>query len=82
MSDGKVQPRLKDRLEAICAEMIEKGILFSEALNQFERCFIVEYMSRNDGNLTRAADGLGLHRNTLAKKIQTYKIRKSAGSRG
>ena len=77
MSDSapKAPPRLKERLENICAEMVEKGILFSEAVSQFERCFIAEYLTRSDGNLTRAAAGLGLHRNTLAKKIQGYKIR-------
>ena len=77
MSDGKSQLRLKDRLEAICVEMIDKGILFSEAMDHFEKCFIVEYMSRQNGNLTRAADGLGLHRNTLAKKIHAHKIKTS-----
>jgi DNA-binding protein Fis len=78
MSDGQPskQPRLKDRLESICAEMIERGILFSEAVTQFEKCFIAEYLKRSDGNLTRAAAGLSLHRNTLAKKIQVYKLRK------
>ena len=79
MSDSaaKGPPRLKERLESLCVEMIDKGILFSEALSHFEKSFITEYLSRNDGNLTRAAEGLGLHRNTLAKKIQLYKIKKS-----
>ena len=78
MSDSapKSPPRLKERLETICVEMIDKGILFSEAVTQFEKCFIAEFLSRKDGNLTRAAEGLGLHRNTLAKKIHFYKIRK------
>ena len=35
-------PRLKDRLEEICTEMIDKGILFGEAVEQFENCFISE----------------------------------------
>ena len=79
MSDSaaKAPPRLKERLESLCVEMIDKGILFSEALSHFEKSFITEYLSRKDGNLTRAAEGLGLHRNTLAKKIQLYKIKKS-----
>lgn len=72
MSDsaGKPQPRLKDRLESLCTEMIEKGILYSEARDQFDRCFITEVVRRYDGNLVRAAARLGIHRNTLAKRIK------------
>ena len=63
------QPRLKERIEALCRDMIEKGILFSEAMEHFERCFITEVVQRNGGNLTRAASALGIHRNTLSKKV-------------
>ena len=63
------QPRLKERLETLCRDMIDKGILYSEAMEHFERCFIMEVMQRNRGNLTRAAAGLGIHRNTLSKKV-------------
>ena len=62
---AKLQPRLKDRLESLCVEMIEKGILFSEAVEQFENCFINEVVNRSDGHMTRAAERLGIHRNTL-----------------
>ena len=75
MSDSaaKAPLRLKERLETLCTEMIDRGILFSEAVSQFERCFITECVRRSDGNLTRAAAELGVHRNTLAKRIQSYK---------
>ncbi|MBN2317880.1 MAG: helix-turn-helix domain-containing protein [Acidobacteria bacterium] len=63
------QPRLKERVENLCRDMIEKGILFSEAMEHFERCFITEVVQRNGGNLTRAAASLGIHRNTLSKKV-------------
>ena len=77
MSDSTKSPlRLKDRLEAICVEMIDRGILFSEAASQFEKCFIAELIERHDGNLGRSAECLGMHRNTLAKKIALYKIKR------
>ncbi len=63
------QPKFKERLEILCRDMIDKGILFSEALERFERCFIAEVMERNGGNMTRAAAALGMHRNTLSKKV-------------
>jgi len=71
----KMQPRLKDRLESICIEMIDRGILFSEAVEQFQNCFIAEVVRRNDGHLMKAAELLGIHRNTLAKRLSHYKAK-------
>jgi DNA-binding NtrC family response regulator len=70
---SKPLPRLKDRLEAICTEMIDRGILFCEAQEQFEKCFIGEVVRRNLGNMTVASVKLGIHRNTLAKRMNHYK---------
>jgi DNA-binding NtrC family response regulator len=72
---AKLQPRLKDRLESICVEMIDKGILFSEAIEQFENCFIEEVVNRSDGHIMRAAERLGIHRNTLTKRLTHYKAK-------
>jgi DNA-binding protein Fis len=65
--------RLKERLESLCSEMIDKGILFSEAVEQFEKCFITEVVRRNGGNASRAAGRLGIHRNTLAKRLVQFR---------
>jgi DNA-binding NtrC family response regulator len=75
MSDSQVKPplRLKERLEILCREMVEKGILFSEATGQFESCFIAEVLRRNNGNIMRTANVLGIHRNTLSKRISHHK---------
>jgi transcriptional regulator with PAS, ATPase and Fis domain len=66
--------RLKERLEILCTEMIDKGILFTEAMDQFEKCFIAEVMRRNNGNLIRTAGILGIHRNTLSQRVRRRKI--------
>ncbi len=79
-STAKQQPRLKDRLEHICVEMIDKGILFSEAVTQFENCFIAEVIRRNGGHLMKTAERLGIHRNTLSKKLLQYKAKNSRKS--
>jgi len=63
----------KDRLEQYCHELVDRGILFPEAMEQFERCFIAEVLRRNNGSLIRTAAILGMHRNTLAKKISHWK---------
>ncbi len=73
-SETKQPLRLKERLENICREMVEKGILFSEATEHFERCFISEVLRRNNGNLIRTAAKLGIHRNTLSKKVHRHKF--------
>ncbi|MBN2241612.1 MAG: helix-turn-helix domain-containing protein [Acidobacteria bacterium] len=71
------RPRLKERVEALCREMFENGILFSEAMEYFEVSFITEVLQRNGGNLKRAAADLGIHRNTLSKKVNRRNHSKS-----
>ena len=66
---------LKSRMERFCLEAVDKGILFSEAMEQFERCFIEEVLRRNNGNIIRTAAALGIHRNTLSKKLSSHRGR-------
>ena len=65
---------MKQELDSLVAEMIEKGVLFSDARREFEKRFIVRVLQRHRGNLSRAAKDLRIHRNTLGKKIEEYKI--------
>jgi DNA-binding NtrC family response regulator len=65
---------VKQELESLVSEMIDKGILFSEARREFEKKFITRMLQRHRGNLSRAALDLKIHRNTLGKKIAEYKI--------
>jgi len=66
-------PTLRERMESFCQEAVEKGILFPEAIDQFERCFITEALRRNNGSILRTAAALGIHRNTLSKKIREWR---------
>ncbi len=66
---------MRERLEALVAEMVDKGIRFEDAQREFEKRFITEVVRKSDGNLCRAATTLGVHRNTLTRKIATLKIR-------
>jgi Fis family transcriptional regulator len=65
---------VKQQLEALVTEMVDKGILFTEAKREFEKKFIARVLQRHRGNLSRAAKDLRIHRNTLGKKIAEYKI--------
>lgn len=76
MTDSKARPRIKDVLEAVIDEIVTKGILWPEAVAQFEKLFILRVLSQNNGNLSHAATTMGVHRNTLSKKIREHKIDK------
>ncbi len=65
---------MKQQLESLIAEMIEKGILFDDARKEFEKRFIARMLQRHRGNLSRAARDLRIHRNTLGRKIEEYKL--------
>jgi Fis family transcriptional regulator, factor for inversion stimulation protein len=65
---------VKQQLDSLVSEMVERGILFSEARREFEKRFIQRVLLRHKGNLSRAAKDLKIHRNTLGKKIEEYKI--------
>jgi DNA-binding NtrC family response regulator len=67
-------PSVKQQLESLVSEMIEKGILFDDACREFEKKFISRVLQRHKGNLSRAAKDLRIHRNTLGKKIVEYKL--------
>jgi DNA-binding NtrC family response regulator len=66
---------MRDRLEQLVGEMVEKGIRFEDAQREFEKHFITRVVSNCEGNLGKAAAALGVHRNTLTRKIQDLKIR-------
>jgi Fis family transcriptional regulator, factor for inversion stimulation protein len=65
---------VKQQLEALVTEMVDKGILFAEAKREFEKKFIARVLQRHRGNLSRAAKDLRIHRNTLGKKLEEFKI--------
>ena len=67
---------ISDRLERLVDEMVDRSVRFDDAVREFEKRFIARVLGRCDGSVTRAADTLGIHRNTLTRKIDQYKIRR------
>lgn len=72
---------MKDQLEGLVTQMVDRGILFDEAIGEFEKRFIKRTLERADGNQCRAAKMLGIHRNTLSRKIGEYKLDHHGGRR-
>jgi Fis family transcriptional regulator len=69
---------LKDQLEHLVAEMLGKGVRYEDAQREFEKRFITNALQKMDGNLGKTADLLGMHRNTLSRKIAEHRLRRSA----
>ena len=53
--------------------MLEGHILLDEALCEFEKLYIKKALARHKQHLSNTAAVLGIHRNTLAKRVATYK---------
>jgi DNA-binding NtrC family response regulator len=60
---------VKDQLETLVNQMIENQILFLDAVSEFEKRFIKKMLERNKGNHSKTATELGIHRNTLSRKV-------------
>ena len=67
---------ISDRLEKLVEDMVDKGVRFDDAVQEFEKRFINRVLGRCDGSLTKTADTLGVHRNTLSRKIAEYQIKR------
>ena len=63
---------MKEKLEVLVSEMIDRGLRYEEAVSEFERKFIMTALDKNKGNQTKAAKVLGIHRNTLNKRLTSY----------
>jgi DNA-binding NtrC family response regulator len=65
-------------MDRLVSEMLDKGVQYDDARREFEKMFISRALQRSRGNVGNAADLLGLHRNTIARKIAEYRIKRTA----
>ena len=72
---------ISDKLERLVEEMVDKGVHFEDAVREFEKRFIVRVLVKEDGSLTKTAEALGIHRNTLTRKMGEYKLKRRAYQR-
>jgi DNA-binding NtrC family response regulator len=68
---------MRARLESLIDEMLEGHILLDEALCEFEKLYIKKALAKNKQHLSNTAVVLGIHRNTLAKRVATYKTQEN-----
>lgn len=67
---------LHQRMELIIRDMVDKEINLKDALREFEKIFFEQAAKKHEGNKTKMAKALGIHRNTLHNRTKVLKIRK------
>jgi transcriptional regulator with PAS, ATPase and Fis domain len=72
---------IHNRLETLVEEMLEGQILLEEALSEFEKLYIKKALARNKQHISKAAAAIGIHRNTLSKRVAAYDKQEKAASR-
>jgi DNA-binding NtrC family response regulator len=68
---------VRDQLERLVQDLLDKGIRYDDARREFEKTFIARALQRTKGSVGDAAELLGLHRNTIARKIGEYRIKRT-----
>ena len=59
-------------METLIDEMLDGHIMLNEALCEFEKVYIQKALERYDDHHSNTANALGIHRNTLSKRVSTY----------
>ncbi|MFN2481420.1 MAG: helix-turn-helix domain-containing protein [Pyrinomonadaceae bacterium] len=65
--------QMRARLEALIDEMLDGQLMLDEALSEFEKLYIEKALARHKKHLSRTASTLGIHRNTLSKRVAPYR---------
>ena len=64
--------QMRERMENLIDEMLDGQILLNEALAEFEKIYIQNALKRCDNHLIKTSEILGIHRNTLSKRVSDY----------
>ncbi|HEY2917983.1 MAG TPA: helix-turn-helix domain-containing protein, partial [Candidatus Binatia bacterium] len=48
-------------------------IMLDEALAEFEKLYIQKAFARNKKRISHTAEALGIHRNTISKRVNSYR---------
>jgi DNA-binding NtrC family response regulator len=73
--------QLHAQLAALIDEMLDGGILLDEAIAEFEKLYIQKALRRHKDHLSKTAEMLGIHRNTLSKRVVSYQKQERSANR-
>lgn len=65
--------KLREQMENLVDKMLDGKILLGEAVSEFEKLYIQKALARNSEHLSNTAEVIGIHRNTLSKRVSDYK---------
>jgi DNA-binding NtrC family response regulator len=65
---------MKETFEKLVDHLLDNGFFMEEAVEILEKTMIARALERTDGNRCAASKLLGIHRNTLQRKIQEYQL--------
>lgn len=60
---------MKRELDTLVLQMHAAGLSYADAVREFKKRFILEVLARHRGNQCKAAEELGMHRNTLSRTL-------------
>lgn len=63
---------MRKQMESLIGQMLDGRILLDEAITEFEKIYIQKALGRNSEHLSKTAAALGIHRNTLSKRVASY----------
>ena len=63
---------MRKEMETLIGRMLDGRILLEEAVGEFEKIYIQKALERNSDHLSKTACALGIHRNTLSKRVASY----------
>ncbi|HXM46067.1 MAG TPA: helix-turn-helix domain-containing protein [Bryobacteraceae bacterium] len=65
---------MKEKFEALVEHLVGHGFFLEEVVELLERTLIERTLERTGGNRSAASKLLGIHRNTLQRKMAEYKL--------
>jgi Fis family transcriptional regulator len=65
---------MKEKFDGLIEQMLERNIFLPEAIEILERSMIFRALEISAGNQCAASKQLGIHRNTLQRKMQEFGI--------
>ena len=65
---------MKESFDALLDHLVKAGFFLEQAVEILEKGMIERVLSRTQGNQSEASKALGIHRNTLQRKMIEYAI--------
>jgi DNA-binding NtrC family response regulator len=65
---------MKEKFESLVEHLVGHGFFLEEVVELLERTLIERTLERTGGNRSAASKMLGIHRNTLQRKMAEYKL--------